>query len=1011
MATVQASREVSVKPETFVQRKFAELCAGIQRVERLTHALTLGLIVLGYACVFGWYDYFIGASVSVRWVGFLAFVSVLSYFGAHAIRSSFRRINPYYVARQLERHLPESKNSLINWLDLHDDDLPSAFQKNLSARAAEQLQEGNPEAALRQRKHWVLLGITSLPTLALFVLFVLGPMAFFTSMARTFMPFWTPAHATRVQITLIQPQSGDAEVNAGQAVTFTVQIDGRVPTGNRPDAPKLRYRYQASEDFLSVPLRRDADDNWTAQLTPAQLRLGLAYQITAGDAETPVHQIRVRGRLHVQRFEVTYRHRPYRALTEPMQPFTRKPIFHGLRGTEVELIVRANRPVQSAFIEILTDGVTKPHPARILADDPRAFACRWTLEQTGQVRVVFTGTDGEANADRDWHPLMVREDGTPTVLLTSPAKDIELPENGTLLLEGHASDDIGVKSLTLHVRVADGPAKQTFAPLPYRLEMPWQNADGTYPQVIEYLDVLELDMLRNPKGTLIGLPAGTVLEYWLEAADNADYPNPEGNIGKSPIYKVLLTPAPKDDKAKIAQQAKRDIDQKRKAKHHQEQKKKQDQKSNSNGNAGQGGNDSKQQSDKLNQDNQATENKIQDTLDKQGTGDAKGADPKSGEPKGNPPPENEGAKSKQENQPPMPGDAGNSKEPGDEKQPSGEAKNDGSGEKKKIPDNKGERKDGSPENGSAAKSDDTKMSEGNGAAKDAGMMGTEAPPPTVPKSDMADDGAPMATAKNSTPPHDGPQHGDAKGAEQNGPEIPNKQGAPAPPTNALAKSGKMNGDKGEPKQGDGDPGQARDNEQRGDAKNPDLRDLANKLEQLAKDDAQADKVGKEFADLAKNADDPRVRELAKDILDKNGRDANTGQIKKGPNRFGSGGRSEGVSDAVKTTIANREFAARIGQMQLDDWKKRLTPDLLKRAGVSEADWQRFLKSRQAYDALIRQANAKLIRDSAKDLRAAGNHSAVGPTTVQSGSNANPLDPAHALGPPDLRDAHSRFLKK
>ena len=120
------------------------------------------------------------------------------------------------------------------------------------------------------------------------------------------------------------------------------------------------------------------------------------------------------------------------------------------------------------------------------------------------------------------------------------------------------------------------------------------------------------------------------------------------------------------------------------------------------------------------------------------------------------------------------------------------------------------------------------------------------------------------------------------------------------PPEGLAKSGNINdaGDrKGEPKQGDGDPGQARDNEPRSDSKNPDLRELGKMVEQLSNDDPAADKIGTKIADIAKNAEDPRVKDLAKEILDKNGRDAKSGQFKK--NRFGSGGMSAGISDEIK----------------------------------------------------------------------------------------------------------------
>ena len=36
------------------------------------------------------------------------------------------RVNPYYAAKHVEETLPDAKNSIVNWLDLHDASLPPA---------------------------------------------------------------------------------------------------------------------------------------------------------------------------------------------------------------------------------------------------------------------------------------------------------------------------------------------------------------------------------------------------------------------------------------------------------------------------------------------------------------------------------------------------------------------------------------------------------------------------------------------------------------------------------------------------------------------------------------------------------------------------------------------------------------------------------------------------------------------------------------------------------------------
>src|SRR5882762_595731 len=44
------------------------------------------------------------------------------YLALFVLRPLTWRINPYYAARQLEKELPGAKNSVVNWIDLHDHD-------------------------------------------------------------------------------------------------------------------------------------------------------------------------------------------------------------------------------------------------------------------------------------------------------------------------------------------------------------------------------------------------------------------------------------------------------------------------------------------------------------------------------------------------------------------------------------------------------------------------------------------------------------------------------------------------------------------------------------------------------------------------------------------------------------------------------------------------------------------------------------------------------------------------
>jgi hypothetical protein len=1009
MATDLETRPTTSKSEAYLQRKFADLCARIKRVDLTAHLLALSLAVLWYALFVGLFDSFAGNSTAIavsatRWIGFGAFACLVGFLLVQTGRCAVRPVNPYFVAHQLEATLPDAKNSLINWLDLQDEPIPSAFQKTLSARAAEHFEECDQDQPIKKRKNWIMLGSLVVPMLGLIVVAILNPPAFGPSMMRAFAPFYTPAPIARTRITDVQP--GDAEVIPTQPIAFAARIEGRVPSGNRPEAPTLSYRYHADEDYLTQPLQSDGAETWTTSLLPAQIRTGFTYKISAGDAETPEYQVRVRTRTHVAKFALTYQHPPYRKL--PTGPFVfpndkeTKPIIRGPRGSEVEVVIHASRPMQKPRVEIALANIKTIAELSKVAED--AFSFQMKLTQSGQFRVLFTSTDGEENGDRDWYTIDVVDDDAPKIVLKTPGKDVQVAENGTLVIEGLATSGVGLKNLTLHLR--DATTSAPILPRVYRPEVSFRLDDGAYPGEIAYLDVLDLKQLKTSKDTAIFFAPGTVIEYWLEATDCSDYQKPVGNVGKSSIYKITLTPKAKDDDV----QRKAALDQK--SKHDKKQdadlskQKKEGKQQNQSGN-GAGQPNPQEQLSAAQKEKDVLQKKLQAATEKdKQPGASKGPPSPSAETKPEPSKSPDDPQPQKKESGAMSDDAGKSKQQGDGA--TGAAKNDG--EKSKGDGSQGERKDGPKDTGSSAKADGPTKDQPAGGTKAARPNGMNSPIPGEPKEPTPNDVGPMPTAKADK--GNGQSHASAKGIEQNGPTPPNKDQTPQDtPPNGQAKTGTMNDADGDSKKGPPaqapQPGSARGSDSTTPSPERSLENLANKLDQLPHNDAAADKIGKAVADIAKNSDDPRKRDLAQEILKANGRDPKTGEKMKGKNPFGSGGQSPGISDELKTTIANREFAARIGQLQLDDWKKRMTPDLLKKAGMTDADWQRYLKAAQSYDALVRQLNAQQLKDARQKAVRAANPGSVRDIDTST-TNSNPLDAIRGSYPPEIRDAIERY---
>ncbi len=562
--------------EQFVEQQLERARRRIRNLDAVTSLLLLLLGAVAYGVVTAVLDRTLTLPTAVRMTAFVACAAAgVLYLGLILFRFVQWQVNPYYAARRLEETLPDAKNSLINWLDLRDAPMAPVIRGTLGRKAAKDLTRADFENAVSAKHALWLTGVLAGLALALFVWFLMGPAQFASLLQRAFDPFKEIFIATSTQLHVVAPVGGNAIVPVRQDVQIRVEVSRRVPRVNAPDALRLHYRYRQADPYIVRPLDEDADGQWVKTLVADEVRTGFWYKVTGGDAETPEYQVQVRALPQVTRFDVKYHYRPY--LRQPDQEVRygpseaqTRPDLKGLRGTEVTLVARTNRPWQSGHLVLKEGPAVKQLPGEAVADDPQARRFKITLERRGSFEVHFTSPEGEKNIDRGEYWVEVLDDRTPTVTLTKPGKDIKLPANGALALEGSAVDDFGIKGITLKLRQATEPRPLDLAPKPYREGVSFKLADGTYPEALEYKDFVALEKLKTIKGEPFAVKPGMVLEYWLEAVDNADYPEAGGNVGKSKVYKVTIAAPETDQKKQEQERQKAEQEQKR---HEQKQDK------------------------------------------------------------------------------------------------------------------------------------------------------------------------------------------------------------------------------------------------------------------------------------------------------------------------------------------------------------------------------------------------------------------------------------------------------
>jgi hypothetical protein len=560
MATVQEPARPVPRHESFVEAELA-------RARRRIRGQDLGAAALGLAA--GTLAYALGMVLLDRWLllpdlarqlALAGYLLAAAAYVAGVLLWPFRReVNPYFAARQVERAVPGAKNSVVSWLDLRDEPLPPSIRNAVGLKAATDLKRAHLDDIIRDRRLPWLGGLAGgLFVAALILFFLLRPAPFLSLLHRALLPFTSTTIAAQTELTLLQPAGGDVTVPVNTSVEFRVFVTGRVPDAGADDAVRLRFRYNpadpVAEEIRLDPTVRDPRE-WAVRVPPNRVQNGFVYQVVAGDAATPEYRVQVRSSPLIEGFEVLYHFRPYLRYRD--QTAT-QPNLEALRGTEVTLTARTNRTVRGGALTFLDPAGNPladrpPLAAELLKDQPNSLRFRFVMEQDGKYKIAFQSAEGEKNQDPIPYTVRVLSDYAPQVEVTHPAPDT-LPVNGTLQVEGKASDDFGITKMRLHLQVKDGPdaAKATpLAPKPYRPEKSFQFDDGTFPRTLDYKDFQALDQLKTPLGVAVEPKAGLVVEYWLEAEDNCDYPQP--NVGRSKVHRVTLA-AQQDEKDKRDEQ-------------------------------------------------------------------------------------------------------------------------------------------------------------------------------------------------------------------------------------------------------------------------------------------------------------------------------------------------------------------------------------------------------------------------------------------------------------------------
>jgi hypothetical protein len=433
-----------VKYETFLAEKLDQARKRIRFIDVAAAGLGLMIGFLAYGLGMALIDRAWDLAAGVRVLALLVFLGGAGIYVTLAlVLPLYRQVNLRYAAKELERTLPGSKNSVINWIDLRDDNLPPAIRGAVGRRAAKDLATADLERALSARRAVWLGGIAAGFAAILLLFFLSSPAQFWSLMGRAFVPFGGGTIVQATEITVITPPGGNHKVSANQAVDIVVGVRGKVPPEARwrgpvnlavrtdeagnitgfdkvpydvdPSSMMLHLRYSPSGAYTQFPLERDGQNNWRVRVPANRVLNGFYYRVTGGDAQTPEYRIQVESTPLVTECQVTYH---YPAFLRTNDLTNQDPNWRAVRKTRVAMVVHTNRRLKEGALKLLTDGDPRDLQGVVLKDTPEAMRFEYVLDQNGSYQLRFTARSGEMYDETTRYSIEV--DPTTEVKFTYP---------------------------------------------------------------------------------------------------------------------------------------------------------------------------------------------------------------------------------------------------------------------------------------------------------------------------------------------------------------------------------------------------------------------------------------------------------------------------------------------------------------------------------------------------------------------------------------------------------------
>jgi hypothetical protein len=270
--------------------------------------------------------------------------------------------------------------------------------------------------------------------------------------ARAFAPTANIARVSMLKIHIVDPNNPETVVPRGDPVGIVAEL-------SEPWAEEVyieSFMDGQERELVTIQMEPIGNQRFAATLVAA--RDSLTYRVFAGRASTRYYTVQSRQRPHATRFHKTYHYPAYSKLKD-IQAVETTGDVKALQGSSVDLKIEVDQPVSEAQLRIEIG--QKKQTVPLSTTDGQLLHGQIAMQESGtyQVHLVARET-GFENKFAPYYEISVVPDLVPSVTIEKPEKDLILPSDGLVRLEGSAKDDLGLESVKQMIRVNSGLWKE-----------------------------------------------------------------------------------------------------------------------------------------------------------------------------------------------------------------------------------------------------------------------------------------------------------------------------------------------------------------------------------------------------------------------------------------------------------------------------------------------------------------------------------------------------------------------